>query len=342
MKTIVHIMPTIPPRINGVGDFGYFLAEAMAEQTDLNNIFLVKKLPDAELNNTEKFDSDTLTNKLYQHKPQAIIVHFVNYSYHSKGLPFYLIKALKSAKALLKCKIVIYFHELFSSSKSLLKLSFYTNTLQKYIVKQLYNLADHTFTNCDQYESLLYGIVNNKGRNTVTGLFSNISDGLYNDSITKEDNSMIVFGSLARRNKIYNNPDFDHLIKKLYIKEIYDIGAGQINVDDFDVNIHIKGALPVEDVAYYLNKAKFGGIDYRPQIIGKSGILSAYAAFGVIPVNFNVEKESLSDGLKEGINYINSFSSSSQSGFEIMKQNVCNWYKPRKRNNIARLINSHL
>lgn len=342
MKTVVHIMPTIPPTINGVGDFGYFLAEAMGEHADLNNIFLVKNLPDVKLNKVDKFDSQILADKLYQYKPQAIILHFVNYSFHSKGMPFYLLKSLKTIKALSDCKVMIYFHELYSSSNSMLKLSFYTNFLQKRIVKQLYDLADHTFTNCDQYQALLYKIVKDKNRNTVTGLFSNISDELYNDSVHKEDHTMVIFGSLTRRNKVYSNPNFQNLIKKLEIKEIYDIGSGQISVNSAEVTFHIKGALSVEDVAYYLNKAKFGGLDYRPHILGKSGILSAYAAFGVIPVNFNSEKESLLDGLKEDINYINSCSSFTQNNFQVMKQNVCNWYKPRNRNSIARLINNHL
>lgn len=224
----------------------------------------------------------------------------------------------------------------------MLKLSFYTSFLQKRIAKQLYNLADHTFTNCEQYQLLLYNIVKDKTRNTVTGLFSNIADKLYNDSVHKEDHTMVIFGSLPRRNKIYNNPDFKDLIKKLDVKEIYDIGPGQISVNNAEVSLHVKGALPIEEVAYYLNKATFGGLDYRPHILGKSGILSAYAAFGVIPVNFNTEKESLLDGLKEDINYIDSDSSFTQSNFQVMKQNVCNWYKPRNSNSIAGLIYSYL
>jgi len=344
MKTVLHILPTIPPVINGVGDFGFLLAEAMAELGYSNNIFLVKKLPDSStVNKVEAFNAHNLYQKINDYKPQTVVLHYANYAYQAKGLPFHLVSHLKKAKAVLNCKVIIYFHELYSSSNSVFKISFYTNFLQKYILNGLYSMADHTFTNCDLYQQLLYKAVKGKQqKNTVTGIFSNIAEDWFKKSISKDDEALVVFGSAQRRKKLYDNPKFKSIIQKLGVSKVYDIGSGQMGSSNEHVLFHATGAIPAKEVASYLNKARFGAIDYVPQILGKSGILSAYAAFGVIPVNFNEGIEELHDGLKENFNYLNLNSSLPPVDVETMKNDVLNWYKPRNRFAIAKEIARYL
>ncbi|MDT3403492.1 hypothetical protein [Mucilaginibacter terrae] len=344
MKRIVHITPTLPPVINGLGDFSYLVSQSIGELYEAEQFFLVVNKPPGNIDdNVSEFNAGNLYNKLIDARPDAVILHFVGYAYQIKGLPFYMPKALQKLKKETNCKVLVYFHELYATSNNILSTAFYTSYLQKAIVKQLYAVANQTFTNCVLYKGILSAALNGKPNTViVTGLCSNIPEAYYNTHIAKEASSMVIFGSQTSRSAIYGNPFFNRVIKDSGIKTIYDIGAGSMNYYSPDVDFRPLGKLAAEDIAPYLNKSAYGAYDYAPHIIGKSGILSAYAAFSVVPINFSAIKEKVLDGLVPEKEYFDTASALPVHDMNTACTGLQNWYKQRTQKSIASTIIQHL
>jgi len=340
MEKLVHISPTMPPAVNGLGDFCSLLANNMQRKGYKDNVFFLRFYDFENTLESEivKFTPENFYENLLKHKPSAIILHYVGYGYNAKGLPFYLVRGLEEYKKKEKCKVLVYFHELYSSSTNPLQLPFYTNFLQKRIVKKLYSIADITFTNCELYQELLYDLTPvEENKNFCTGMCSNIPEHMYDPSMEKEESTMLVFGSFERRNAVYQNLVFKKLMERLGIENIYDIGPGKPSLNHSEINFYSKGPLTAKEVAFYLNKAKYGAIDYPPHLLGKSGIFSAYCGFGVIPINTSQEKKPLYDGLIEGKNYFNPDTDfeNVMTDYKRVKKEISAWYKLRDQNTIA-------
>lgn len=341
LQKIVHITPALPPAINGVGDFSALLVKNFCECGYTNNLFFVTRheLEHRQYDNVFQFNQKDFYAKLLATNPATIILHYAGYSYHQKGLPFYLVADLKRYKKKTGCRVLVFFHELYSSSNSLFKLSFYTNPFQKKVVRELYALSDKTFTNCLWYQNLLRRVLRRHPvKNSCTGIFSNVPDDLYDAGVEKNSTAAVVFGSAQRRKAVYDNPQLPALLDRAGIKLIYDIGPGKIEFSQSSIKFMPLGCLAPADVAHYLNEARFGLIDYPPALLAKSGIFSAYTAFGLVPVNTYSKAEALSDGLEEGINYFNLESALPLLVHGEVKQAVTDWYKGRNQQAITNSI----
>lgn len=345
MKRITHIAPALPPAVNGVGDFCKILADNLAKEVAIKHSYLVTKSPDSPDENVDVFQSATFLSLLHKQNPNVIILHYVGYAYDKHGLPFYLASGIRQFKKSAKCKVLVFFHELFADSRSLLKLPFYTSGLQKLIVRQLCTYADSVFTNCQVYDEELNKITKSKRPPGIcTGIFSNIPEELY-DNREKETSSAVVFGSLSRRNAVYANKNLKAVLDNVKITTIYDVGPGTISCDYPNIDVKVMGPLPSEKLAVYLNKAKFGLLHYKPELLGKSGIFSAYTAFGVIPLNLLDTKKPLNDGLASGRNYFNRSDTHFRTDLlfnEQARHEVLSWYKRRSRDAVANSIRTFL
>lgn len=333
MRNIVHIAPTLPPAVNGLGDFCHILADNLEKMGYRHNSFLVRHKPPGVNRNVIPFEVNDFEQKLLKSGAEIVILHYVNYAYSRIGLPFYIVSALKAFKRKAGARIVVFFHELYASSNSMLKLPFYTSHLQKKLVRELCTTSDAVLTSCSIYVDRLEKLDPELKLDTVcTGIFSNIPDHLYNSCFQKEKGSLVVFGSLARRNGVYGSAGFSRMLDQLGISKIYDIGPGSIELSYHGVEVNVLGRLEREPIAHYLNKAWYGALNYVPGLLAKSGIFSAYTAFGVIPVNMREAQGPLNDGLVEGVNYF------SFAGIENAVQDpwaartaVLTWYRQRSQ-----------
>jgi len=347
MKKVVHIVPTLPPAINGLGDFCKILANNLARDQSVKNVFMVANGPPGKTwPDIHVFNSSTFLDVLAGQAPDVVILQYVGYAYNKYALPFYLVRGLERCKQQYKFKLLVFFHELYSSSGSLLKLPFYTQGLQRSIVRGLLDIADKAFTNCSQYKEILNMMVADRQRSEnlieCTGIFSNIPEDLINPSAAKDDGTLVVFGSAVRRRAVYANGSFPDLLKALRIRVVYDIGPGDICFESSSVTVERTGALQPEQLAQYLNKTKYGALSYKPELLAKSGIFSAYAAFGIIPVNVLESGKPLCDNLIEGKNCFNIKTIAAIMNDSEPVKHVMAWYKTRNQQTVASRIKVHL
>lgn len=346
MKKIIHIAPALPPAVDGLGDFCSILADNLEKEGFTNNLFLIRHNVECPIDKRiESFTPRTFYEKLRHQTADVVILHYVGYAYHKKGMPFYIVNGLRRYKRQTGCRLLIFFHELYSSSDSLFNLAFYTNSIQKLIVKGLSDIADTVFTSCHTYRELLRNLLGQHRLHPVcTGIFSNVPDDLYDRHMPKEDDSIVVFGSLQKRNAVYHHQEFDALIKELGVRTLYDVGPGVSDCQLADVKVCRKGTLSSRALAACLGVAKFGALSYPPQLLAKSGIFSAYAAFGVIPFNLSMSDRPLYDGLVEGRNYLawKHASAAQVFNYDTVRDELMKWYQTHNQKRIAETFKSYL
>jgi hypothetical protein len=346
MKKIIHIAPALPPAINGLGDFCKILADNLGREGYTDNWFMIRRNARSEPDKRiQSFKPHTFYDVLQRQKADVVILHYVGYAYEKRGMPFYIVNGLKKYKRRTSCRLLVFFHELYSSSNSLFDLSFYTSGFQKIIVRELGDMADTLFTNCGVYRELLQRIL---GSDTIqpicTGIFSNVPDELYDQRIGKEENSMVVFGSAHKRNAVYDHRRFAELVQQLGINTLYDVGPGDSHCHLPKVKVHTKGSLSSGELASCLNAVEFGALSYPPHLLAKSGIFSAYTAFGVIPLNLTVTDGTLCDGLVEGRNYFTWRPETIPEVFnyDIAREEILKWYHTHDQKIITERFKTYL
>ena len=348
MKKVIHISPTLPPIVNGLGDFCKILAKNLECDGFIENIFLVRTAcSDQTEHNVYTFQSSTFYEILSAQKADVIILHYVGYAYNRYALPFYLLSGLQRLKRKFKCRLLVFFHEIYSSSSSFLKLPFYTEWLQRLIIRKLMTIADKAFTNCSRYRVLLDEIMGRRTQENLvecTGIFSNIPEDLFNANVSKEEKTLVVFGSCNNRRLVYRNRSFPQLLERLGIDTILDIGPGESGLDNCTVPVVKMRVLASDSVALHFNRAKYGALSYPPHLLGKSGIFSAYAAFGLIPLNLTVTDGALGDGLVEGRNYFTWKPETTPDifNYDTARDEILKWYHTHDQKTITERFKTYL
>lgn len=332
-KRILIISPAFPSAINGVGDYSYMLGAAL--NTHKNFHISYAGLPQTQKINVAPYHEINTHHHLYQviteEKIDVVFLNYVNYGYQNKGLPFWLLKSLKKLK---NKQLHIFFHELNATSYKPWKLTFWIKPLQIYLYKRLAQIADKIYCSND----IIYGILIKDFPNKLSkiGIFSNIIEPAKSLSpISKRKNIAIVFGSYTRRHLVYQKyQQLNQFIQQNGIQEIIDIGAGDITHIQANINIPIiqKGVLSNEEIANLLAEAKYGFIHYLSSLFGKSGIFAAYAAYGLVIVNFEDSHNIETENLIEGSHYISIKSHNVRNSLihiNHISNNILLWYSKR-------------
>jgi hypothetical protein len=172
------LTPRLPPSVCGVGDHSVQLAKAL-RPTVLGVTALC--VHGEKVNSGLPFDrvdpwdrrARTLAKLLDDHNTDCLWVQYSGYGYNKKGLPWYLVRAVKSIRP--RWKISVFFHETHCSPRQLGWKGSFIAPLQRRIGKELAALADTLFTSTELYVDSIhrdYGIP--KHRITLLPLGSNI------------------------------------------------------------------------------------------------------------------------------------------------------------------------
>ena len=151
----VHIVPTVPPAINGLADYCFKLWEHWPQPRPQWHCLAARvpagaqqAWPQAHIE-AFSLDKKGLLGALNQTKARCVVLHYVGYSYHSRGVPLWLPRALRAwkngAPGGEKRRVCVMFHEVWASG-SPRSSAFWLAPLAKNIVGQLLQVADHWVT----------------------------------------------------------------------------------------------------------------------------------------------------------------------------------------------------
>ncbi len=333
--SLIQIVPALPPKLDGVGDYSYFLARRMFSQYAIKTHFILCDL-DSHTNPYENFDFDVSSLKqreknalieLIPESAKTILLHYSDYPYDPKlGAPFWLLSALESLKE--TKRVVVMFHEFpyFYLRKNLPLLP-----IQKYVADRLATVADLALTNNSATQAYLSRLL--KKKVSKISVFSNIGELDRPPAIAERKPWLIVFGTPGRRARIYQKSvqSLADICQKLDIKKILDIGSS-LSLDFADIDgipVAQIGEQPAQHISD-LMKLSLAGIAYSSdnRRLSKSGVFAAYCAHGLVPI-ITRKTSSPADGLIEGSNFLSTktkVSNLNANSLDSVSRQAAKWY----------------
>jgi hypothetical protein len=137
---VLQIVPRVSGVPDGVTDYSLNLAKALLTRYRLRTVFATAE--PSQISETEGFEIVSIADGgLSRDKPAYLILHYVNYGYQKRGLPFSLLTMLNALRESCRGRLLVIFHELFASGPPW-KSEFWLQPLQKKIARDIARLGD--------------------------------------------------------------------------------------------------------------------------------------------------------------------------------------------------------
>ncbi len=337
-KTLFVIVPRLPPSIDGLGDYGYLLANEMMNRFGLKTHFIVGD-PDWKGSDTlGKFNVSKVKCRsrlsLMHLLPDKghVLLHYVGYGYAKRGCPHWLSSSLLEWKTKPDRKLISMMHECYAKGP-IWNSQFWTYPLQKFILGKLSKCSDKCITSKASYAQIIQKLSHHKHHNiTVLPVFSNVGEPAHNMPVQIRKRSLIVFGGAAWRRKAYFKSHYELLqvIKTFGIETVIDIGS-VLNMPtglEGSVDIKLMGNLSADEISKIFSESRFGFLNYPTDYLTKSGIFAAYCAHGLIPINadeFRGKNDLLENEIFLKAQDIQAFESIEKQ--QQISLNAYNWYQ---------------
>ncbi len=298
-RTILQIVPKMPGTSDGVGDYASILAERLREIFSYDTIFTT---PDT-----------SFSDGGFEH----IILHYVNYGYQKRGVPFALPSMLR--KLCRKCpgRLVAIFHELYASGPPW-KSAFWLEPLQKRIARTIAGASDVCIVSSELLLRQLRALAPD-AEIKIHPVFSNFGEpSLSADQIANRSTHrwVICGGTLLVERSVRSFLGiFDRIPKEIRPEEVFVI-AGQENpavrmlvaavcdrrksrsgrwrrsqsAATTNLRVEYHPEITAADASQILSSCSFAWLDYfhRANVPGdallKSGVFAAACAHGVITI----------------------------------------------------------
>lgn len=269
MKTILQIVPRAPGSREGVGDYASILAR--------------------ELERTHRYRTEFVTGESFAAadwqppRVSAVVLHYVNYGYHPRGIPGWLPERLTEMQRDSGVRLVTIFHELYASG-SWRSSAFWLQPLQKRVARAIAERSVACIVSSRVLATALQELVPDV-RVLVRPVVSTFGEPTLNGAAFTDRNPqrwVICGGTELIRRSLHSFPGGGELfvVGGVDSAEI----RGQVDAK------HYLPEVPATTASAVLAQSAFGWIDYfetRDAPIGavlKSTTFAAYCAHGVVPV----------------------------------------------------------
>jgi hypothetical protein len=168
MTTVTHIVPLFAPVIDGVGDYALKLAQSLRREYGIGSRFVVcdptwvgpDSVDDFPVVGPKPVGDRGLDEALRDDR--IVILHYVGYAYHPKGIPRWLVETLAEWQRYdPEAALITIFHEIWSSGPPW-KSAFFLRPTQRSLIAQLLKQSRHAFVSTRSSLQSLNGIAPNK------------------------------------------------------------------------------------------------------------------------------------------------------------------------------------
>jgi hypothetical protein len=298
--SVLQIVPTLPPPVEGVGAFALTLASALEQIEGLKTRFVVgdpRWVPGGGAGHLcealPSRSSAALAEALGVRgggeeggRSAAVLAHYVNYGFQRRGCPFWLVRGLERWRGQDPSRrLVTVFHEVYAYGPPW-RSSFWLFPFQRFLARRLLAASDGAVTSLERYVGRLGRRAPNGGVE-VLPVFSTVGELPNPLSVADRQRTLIVFGGRGVRERAYGPflHGLEQACMKLGIEVVHDVGpptaATPARVAGRPVERH--GALAADAVSTLLRDALAGFLAYPPAFLPKSTIYAAYVAHGVLP-----------------------------------------------------------
>lgn len=205
MERVAHIVPTVPPEFNGLGDYCYYVCKYWPEPKPEWHILTTRipegaqaAWPEANFHRFERTRAG-LSRALVEIGADLVVLHYVPHAYQPKGVPFWLPSALSDWKKQSQGRLIVVFHELFATAP-LWRITGWLTPFAKAVLRGVVRQADNWTTSTEVYFRQLQIIGRAKpalGRLIPVG--PNIEVIPNADTIPRHRGKFILFGTARTR-----------------------------------------------------------------------------------------------------------------------------------------------
>ncbi|HZE12399.1 MAG TPA: hypothetical protein VE086_01460 [Chthoniobacterales bacterium] len=309
--TVLQIVPRLPGTLDGVGDYALTLARALSAEHGIDTTFLV-----AEKTSVSSRDGFTILAGLNT-APSAelarahahVILHYANYGYQPRGVPFALRKFVEQLRPQLRGRWVTMFHELYASGPAW-QSAFWLRPFQVRIAHDLIDASSCCVVSNVPIEQAIRAYDSKKKTRTIP-VMSNFGEPELRDFGVSSSRRWVVCGGtalVARSLRLLEQ--FLPLIPSAFAPDHLDVVGGRpdsLVVATIDrlkrvFSVHHYPEVNVDLASEVLRQSAFGWLDYFgegkiwPGMVLKSGAFAALCAHGVIPIVSHGEEPIALDG----------------------------------------------
>jgi hypothetical protein len=299
---VLQIVPHFPGTFDGVGDYALNLARALSADHGIVTTFLVAGKTSA----TSK-DGYTVVSGLnagscaeLARDHEHVILHYVNYGYQSRGIPFLLRAFVRQLRSQLRGRWVTTFHELYASGRPW-QSAFWLRPFQVRIARDMMDASTSCVASNAPIEEAIHAHDPDKKVHPVP-VMSNFGEPALTDLNPASPKRWAICGgtALIARSLLSFERSCSH-IPEAFAPEHLDVVGGREDAAITTVLDRLKRSRPGFAVHHYpqvgvdlasevLRQSAFGFIDYFgagkiwPGMLLKSTAYAALCAHGVIPV----------------------------------------------------------
>lgn len=278
---VLQIVPKIPGDRDGVGDYALSLARILSADFGITTSFAVA----SELESSRK-------------NHEHVILHYVNYGYQKRGVPFGLLSSLRNLRRNSRGRLVTVLHELYASGPAW-RSAFWLQPFQRHIARSIAQISDLCLVSSETMLNQLRSLWPNV-RAEVHPVFSNFGEpSLLSDQFSKRDphrwvicgGTALIEQSLRSFRAIFNRTPEFFSPHELFVLGGSDNPATRSLLADFvNVRVDYRPQIDAGEATQVLSTCSFGWLDYfhrtdvPSDVILKSSAFGAMCAHGVITV----------------------------------------------------------
>jgi hypothetical protein len=288
----VHIVPTLPPVLEGVGAYALALATALDQRLRVSSRFVVgdPQWSTALVAKEEHPAAASVTHRGRDELVAAIgdastvLLHYVGYGYSRRGCPRWLVDGLERWIAPGK-RLLIVFHEIYATGPPWTS-AFWLTGAQRRLAARLARLASGSITSLRLYRERI--LAQAPGSSVaVLPVFCPLPEPTDTLPLSRRDRRLVVFGGEGARSRAYGVAQEAMMATcdRFDLKEIVDIGpAARVPTTVGRVPVRGTGPLSESSISELLRSSYCGFLAYPRDFLGKSTVFAAYAAYGLLPV----------------------------------------------------------
>ena len=304
-EPLVHLVPTVPPAFNGLADYCHQLWRHWPAPRAPWHVLAAhvppgahKAWPDVQIRPFHTGKSGLL-EALEASGARRVVLHYVGYAYHPKGVPLWLPPALRAYKSRCGAQIITMFHELWPRA-SPRQSAFWLSPLARGVAVQLAHLSQSWVTNCPHYAALLDAQTRARPpAGHIIPVGTNIVPAQAVDFARpwKLPLRAVIFG--LANSRLWSLTSHEALLRRLVeqdlVQSITLLGQGASEADEIRLRPLLRRIGPdalwrrcpdlaPAEVSAVLAEQDVGLVYNSPDILTKSTAYAALCAHGVVPV----------------------------------------------------------
>lgn len=307
---LLQIVPYRPGIREGVGDYALNLARALRRDHGIDTVFAVAH--EESKTSIDGFEVEPAFDGNTEARFDHVLLHYVNYAYHHRGIPFYLCGRARQLRARLRGRWLTMFHELYASGPPW-RSAFWLRPWQKKIARSMIDISDACFVSNDPIATEIRHYAPRESI-VISPILSNFGEPVLERFDDRSPHQWVICGGTALVTRSMGS--FRKLIdripawcapKQLDVIGGTDVPELQRALDELRtahsaMTIERHADVSAEQGSSLLQRGGFAWIDYFgagkawPGMIFKSASFAACCAHAVIPVGSHVEERLGVDG----------------------------------------------